>query len=92
MIIAVFCGALLGLGLVLLPGGAGQGVSQCVDGTDGGYCRDYLDRSWPDPASLTIAAVVGAGAGAALAWPLLSKRREDEASGREPFRTGGNHR
>jgi hypothetical protein len=64
-------GALLGILVVSLPGLLGEGVTQCVDGTDGGYCRSYTIRNWPSGASVRAAALIGSLSLAVLATPFL---------------------
>jgi hypothetical protein len=61
----VVFGALLGVGICLLPAAAGQRVGQCVTTTEGGYCHDYVVRSWPGVPVLVLAGTTGAAAAAA---------------------------
>jgi hypothetical protein len=64
-------GALAGVLVVSLPGLVGEGVTQCVDGTDGGYCRSYTIRNWPSGSSVGAAAFIGFVSVAVLATPVL---------------------
>ena len=67
-------GALLGVLAVSLPALFGEGVTQCDDGTDGGYCRSYTIRNWPSGASVAVAGSIGAVTGCVLAVPFLAWR------------------
>jgi hypothetical protein len=67
-------GALLGVFVVSLPGLLGEGVGQCVDGTEVSYCRSYTIRNWPSGASVRAAAFIGALSLAVLATPFLAWR------------------
>ena len=81
LVTALMVGAVLGVLAVSLPALFGQGVTQCVDGTDGGYCRSYTVRNWPSGGAVSVAAVIGAVCAAVLVLPFVAWARLVEVLG-----------